>query len=77
MKIKFKGWRTVAFSVAVILAGLAELTDAVNIIAPEYSGLLLLLTGLGTLILRYLTDTPVGVDQPAKELHSETDSQNS
>jgi hypothetical protein len=53
----------VAFSVAVMLTGLAELTEAVSIVAPEYTGVLLLLVGIGTLILRYLTDTAVGIDR--------------
>jgi len=61
--MRIKGWRTVAFSVAVMLTGLAELTEAVSIVAPEYTGVLLLLVGIGTLILRYLTDTAVGIDR--------------
>jgi tellurite resistance protein TehA-like permease len=71
--MKTKGWRTVAFSVAVILTGLAELTDAISIIAPEYVGILLLLIGIGTLILRYLTDTAIGED--ATEQTTTNDSQ--
>lgn len=61
-----------AFSVAVILTGLAELTDAVNLIAPEYTGVLLLLVGIGTLILRYLTNTEIGQDaaKPTSTDHS-------
>jgi hypothetical protein len=60
--MKIKGWRTILFSVAVALTGLAELTDAINLIAPEYNGLLLLAIGIGSALLRYLTNTPIGKD---------------
>jgi hypothetical protein len=55
-----KGYRTVLFSIATILVSLAELTDIVSIATPEYLPLLLLLVGIGNLLLRFITDTPVG-----------------
>lgn len=60
--MKLKGWRTVVFSIAVMLTGLAELTDAVNLIAPQYTGALLVAIGIGSLVLRLMTDTRIGVD---------------
>lgn len=67
----FKGWKTVIFSVAVMLAGLGEMVDIINIISPETSGLVLLLAGIGTLVLRYLTDTPLGVSEKTETQKSE------
>ena len=61
MKNFLKGWRTTIFNIAVILAGLAEYVDLVNMIAPEYTPLVLLVVGVANLVLRYLTDTPMGV----------------
>lgn len=61
MKNFLKGWRTTIFNIAVILAGLAEYVDIINMIAPEYTPLILLVVGVANLVLRYLTDTPVGV----------------
>jgi len=55
-----KGYRTIIFGVAVLLAGLGEMVDVINVVSPEFAGLALFLSGIGTLVLRYLTDTPVG-----------------
>jgi hypothetical protein len=54
-----KGFRTFIFSVATILVGIAEYLEIINMIAPEYAPLALLLVGIGTLVLRFMTDTPV------------------
>jgi hypothetical protein len=62
-----KGYRTAIFGVAVILAGLGEMTDVINVVSPELGGLVLLLSGIGTLILRYLTTTPIGVSSKESE----------
>lgn len=62
-----KGYRTVIFSIAVILAGLAEMVEVINVISPEVGGLALLLSGIGTLVLRYLTNTPIGVSTKEEE----------
>jgi hypothetical protein len=61
MKNFLKGWRTTLFNVAVIIAGLAQYVDLINIIAPQYTPLVLLAVGVANLVLRYLTDTPMGV----------------
>jgi hypothetical protein len=61
------GYRTVIFAVAVILTGLGEMTDVINVVSPELGGLVLLLSGIGTLILRYLTTTPIGVSSKESE----------
>ena len=61
MKNFLKGWKTTVFNIAVILAGLAEYVDLINMIAPEYTPLVLLVVGVANLVLRYLTDTPIGV----------------
>lgn len=70
-----KGWKTVIFSVAVILAGLGEMTEVISVVSPETGGLVLLLAGIGTLVLRYLTDTPLGVsvEQDKEKLESKDD----
>ncbi len=61
MKNFLKGYRTILFNIATIIVGLAEYTDLINMIAPEYTPLLLLVVGVSNLVLRYLTDTPMGV----------------
>ena len=61
MKNFLKGWRTAIFNIAVIIAGLAQYVDLINIIAPQYTPLVILVIGVANLILRYLTDTPIGV----------------
>ena len=60
-----KGYRTIIFNVATVVAALAELTDLINVVSPEYSSIVLLAVGVANLILRYLTDTPVGVTTTA------------
>jgi hypothetical protein len=62
-----QGYRTAIFATAVILAGLGEMTDIINVVSPELGGLVLLLSGIGTLILRYLTTTPIGVSNKESE----------
>jgi hypothetical protein len=54
-----KGFRTFIFSVATILVGIAEYLEIINLISPEYAPLALLFVGIGNLVLRYMTDTPV------------------
>jgi hypothetical protein len=55
-----KGYRTIIFNVAVILAGLAEITDVISIVVPGSEPLVLLIVGIANLVLRYFTDTKVG-----------------
>ena len=56
-----KGYRTTAIAVATILAGLAEMIGVINVVAPGSEGLVMLIAGVAGLVLRYLTDTPMGV----------------
>jgi hypothetical protein len=56
-----KGYKTVIFNSATAAAALAQYTDLVQIVAPEYVPLALLVVGIANLVLRYLTTTPIGV----------------
>jgi hypothetical protein len=55
-----KGYRTVIFNTAVFVASLAEYIDLINVVSPEATPLIVLLIALANLILRFMTDTPVG-----------------
>jgi len=56
-----KGYRTTVIAVATILAGLAEMIGVIDVVVPGSEGLILLIAGIAGLVLRYLTDTPIGV----------------
>ena len=56
-----KGYRTVIFNVATVVASLAELTNLIDVVSPGSGPLVLLAVGVANLVLRYLTTTPVGV----------------
>jgi hypothetical protein len=56
-----KGYKTVVFNSATAVAALAQYTDLVQVVAPEYVPLALLVVGVANLVLRYLTTTPIGV----------------
>lgn len=56
-----KGYRTTAIAVATVLAGLAEMVGVIDVVAPGSEGLVMLIAGIAGLVLRYLTDTPIGV----------------
>jgi hypothetical protein len=60
-----KGYRTIIFNFAAILAGLGELSGLINVVAPGSEALVLLIVGFANVVLRYLTDTAVGT--PATE----------
>jgi hypothetical protein len=55
-----KGYRTIIFNAATILAGLGELSGLINVVAPGSEALVLLVVGFANVVLRYLTDTAVG-----------------
>lgn len=55
-----KGYRSVAVGVLMSVAGLAEMVGIINLLVPGSESLVLLLAGIATLILRYITDTPIG-----------------
>lgn len=58
-----KGYRTVLFNAATVVASLAELTHLIDVVAPGSGPLVLLAVGVANLILRYLTTTPIGVSK--------------
>ena len=60
-----KGYRTVIFNVATILAGIGELSGLINVVAPGSEPIVMLVVGFANLVLRFLTDTAVGT--PVKE----------
>jgi hypothetical protein len=60
-----KGYRTIIFNVATILAGIGELSGLINIVAPGSEALVMLIVGVANVVLRYFTDTAVGI--PVKE----------
>ena len=60
-----KGYRTIIFNAATVLAGLAEMLDVINIVAPGNESVVLLVVGIANLVLRYLTDTAVGTTSKA------------
>lgn len=55
-----KGWRTIAFSGALILLGALETTNIADAVPDAYDGIALALVGLVTAVLRFVTTTPVG-----------------
>jgi hypothetical protein len=55
-----KGWKTILASVGVATAGVLQTTDWATIVGPQATGPALLAIGIGSAILRFLTDTPVG-----------------
>lgn len=60
-----KGYKTVIFNTATIIAGLAQYVGLIQVVAPQYLPLVLLGVGIANLVLRFLTDTAVGVSTPA------------
>jgi len=53
-----KGYRTIIFSIATILVSLAELSNFVDVVSPQYTPIILLLVGIGNFLLRLVTTTP-------------------
>jgi hypothetical protein len=60
-----KGYRTVIFNAATILVGIGELSGLINVVAPGSEPIVMLIVGFANVVLRFLTDTAVGV--PVKE----------
>ena len=54
-----KGYKTVIFNVLVLIAGLAQITDLVQLVAPEYLPAVTLAVAVANLILRWATDTGI------------------
>lgn len=54
-----KGYKTVIFNVLVLIAGLAQITDLVQLVAPEYLPAVTLAVAVANLVLRWATDTGI------------------
>ena len=54
-----KGFRTLAFSLAVAVVGVLQTADWATIIAPDQAGLALTIVGVVSAALRFFTSTPV------------------
>ncbi len=55
-----KGYRTLLVNAAVALVGVAQSFDWTTVVAPNRVGLVLTGIGVVNMVLRALTDTPVG-----------------
>jgi hypothetical protein len=62
-----KGYRTILFNTATIIASLAELVGVIDVVAPGSGPAIMLAAGVANLILRWLTDTAVGGNTAAAE----------
>ena len=54
-----KPWESRTFWVAVLTIVLGALQSATDVIPTAYAGTLLLVIGVATLVLRFLTDQPI------------------
>ena len=54
-----KGFRTLAFSLAIAVVGVLQTADWATIIPPEQAGLALTIVGVASAVLRFFTSTPV------------------
>jgi hypothetical protein len=57
-----KGYRTILFNLATIVASLVELVGVIDVIAPGAGPAILLAAGVANLVLRWLTDTAIGTN---------------
>jgi hypothetical protein len=58
--IMFQGWKTLIFSAAVALVGVAEAADWVSLLGSETAGYVVTAIGIISAALRFLTNSPVG-----------------
>jgi hypothetical protein len=54
-----KGFRTLAFSLAVAIVGVLQTADWATIVPPDKAGLALTIVGVASAVLRFVTSTPV------------------
>jgi hypothetical protein len=68
LRRRLRGWRTVAFGLAVAVLGLLEAMQAVDLgpLLKDYAGQFTAVVGLITVFLRVITTTAVGVEKPAE-----------
>jgi hypothetical protein len=55
-----KGWRTLAINAAIAAFGVLEATDWTGLLGNDKAGLAVTAIAIANLVLRGLTDTPVG-----------------
>lgn len=55
-----KGWKTLIAGVLIAGLGTVEATDLVDVVPPEYNGVVLAVIGLLMVWLRKVTTTPIG-----------------
>jgi xanthine/uracil permease len=55
-----KGWRTLAASLAIAVAGVLQSTDWSTLIPPDKTGPVMVVIGVAMALLRMVTDGPVG-----------------
>ena len=55
-----KGWKTIATSVAIAVAGVLQTTDWATVVEPQDVGPTLLVIGIVVAVLRAVTNTPLG-----------------
>ena len=61
-----KGWKTLMFSVATALFGVAQMTDWGSVIQnPKVAGAVLTGVGVANALLRAITTTPIGSSTPS------------
>lgn len=59
-----KGYKTVIFNIAVFVAGLVQILDLVQLVAPEYVPAVTLAVALANVVLRWGTDTGIFKSTP-------------
>ena len=59
---KFKGWKTVTFGILAMLGGAAQANG--GLLTPGQAGVVMTVIGALAIILRAVTDTPLGQGTP-------------
>ena len=57
---KFKGWKTLLFSLLTFIVSILQLSDVTALIDPEYLPYVMAFVAIGTAVLRKVTTTPMG-----------------
>ena len=60
-----KGWKTIAFNLALTVVGVLQTANWVDILPGQYTGPLVAVLGMIGMWLRSVTNTPVGQPAPA------------
>lgn len=59
-----KGWKTLAVSLAVTVVGALQTLDWATLVTTETAGYVLTGLGIAMAVLRLVTDTPAGPEEP-------------